>query len=139
MILYFIVTFIFYTDAIGYGYVGVARNVMGTGQFWFTMLLTVTILLVPVVAIRFFFIDSQPTLSDRIRLKQKITKSKSKSGELILRRHSTLRHSQRSFRSGYAFAHTEGFGNLITSGKNMPVGASRPNTATNHNCATIEE
>ena len=99
---------------------GSARNVMSTANFWFTLILTVTILLVPVVAERFYFIDTRPTLTDKVRLKQKISKSKAKTGELILRRASTMRRSTRSIgRSGYAFAHQEGFGRLITSGTNM--------------------
>lgn len=31
----------------------------------------------------------------------------------------SVRHKRRSIRSGYAFAHQEGFGRLITSGKIM--------------------
>ena len=118
---YFGFTFVFYSDLFGYEYMGVARNVMSTANFWFTLILTVTVLLVPVVAERFYYIDTRPTLTDKVRLKQKISKTKSKSGEFILRRHSTMRRSQRSlYRSGYAFAHQEGFGRLITSGTNMP-------------------
>ena len=112
-------TFIFYTDLIGYEYVGTARHIMSTAPFWFTMILTVIVLLVPVVVERFYYIDTRPTLADKVRLKQKITTSRSRSGDLILRRHSTMRRSTRSLRSGYAFAHTEGFGELITTGTNM--------------------
>lgn len=47
-------------------------------------------------------------------------KSKSKFGrDLRILRHSTIRRSGRSVRSGYAFAHQAGFGELITSGLNM--------------------
>lgn len=34
-------------------------------------------------------------------------------------RPSSVKHKRRSIRSGYAFAHQEGFGRLITSGKIM--------------------
>jgi ribosome assembly protein YihI (activator of Der GTPase) len=120
IVFYFAFTFAFYMPVFEYAYQGVARNLMSTAVFWFTMLLTVTILLVPVVAERFYYIDTRPTLTDKVRLKQKILKSKSKSGELILRRASTVRRSTRSLnRSGYAFAHSEGFGSLITSGAYM--------------------
>jgi len=119
ILFYFGFTFLTYADFFDYEYVGTARNVMSTGPFWFTLILTVTILLVPVVAERFYYIDTRPTLTDKVRLKQKISKSKSRSGELILRRQSTMRRSTRSLRSGYAFSHAEGFGNLITSGTNM--------------------
>ncbi len=93
---------------------------MSTANFWFTLIITVTVLLIPVVVERFYYIDTRPTLTDKVRLKQKISKSKSRSGELILRRASTMRRSTRSLqRSGYAFAHQEGFGELITTGTNM--------------------
>ncbi len=119
ILVYFGFTFLSYADWLAYTYVGTARNLMGTGQFWFTLILTVTVLLIPVVAERFYYIDTRPTLTDKVRLKQKISKSKSRSGELILRRQSTMRRSNRSMRSGYAFAHQQGFGQLITTGANM--------------------
>jgi len=102
---------------------------MGTANFWFTLVVTLTILLVPVVAERFYLIDTRPTLSDKVRLKQRMSKSKSKSGELIIRRASTFRRSQRSMRSGYAFAHQEGFGELITTGNIMQMKRRRLSTA----------
>ena len=47
-------------------------------------------------------------------------KPKRHAGEHVLRRASTYRRSQRSVgRSGYAFSHEEGFGELITSGSLM--------------------
>jgi len=52
-------------------------------------------------------------------MKQRKMKPKRR-GERVLRRASTLRRSQRSVgRSGYAFSHEEGFGELITSGSLM--------------------
>jgi len=103
---------------------------MGTVTFWFTVILAVTILLVPVAASRFYRSMTRPTLADRVRLKQRImTKSKSKSGELILR-HASTRRSLRSYsRSGYAFAHEEGFGELITTGSMMRTRKHRTSTA----------
>jgi len=103
---------------------------MGTATFWFTVILAVIILLVPVAASRFYRSMTRPTLADRVRLKQRImTKSKSKSGELILR-HASTRRSLRSYsRSGYAFAHEEGFGELITTGSMMRTRKHRTSTA----------
>ena len=92
---------------------------MSTATFWFTLVLTVVVLLVPVIAERFYYIDTKPTLSERVRLKQRVQKSKSRSTEFALRRQSLQRRSTRSMRSSYAFAHQEGFGELITSGVNM--------------------
>ena len=92
--------------------------VMSTPQFWLTLCLGVTAVLLPVVVIRFYRIETRPTLSHKLRVRQQML-SKTKSGELIQRKHS-LRRSMQSFRkSGYAFSHMEGFGHLITTGTNM--------------------
>ncbi|XP_048732030.2 phospholipid-transporting ATPase ID-like isoform X2 [Ostrea edulis] len=119
IIYYFCFIIAMYASSFNYTYEGVAYQVFSSAQFWFTLLLTCTILLVPVIAYRYYNLDVHPTLTDRIRLKQRLTKSKSRSKDLHLRRASTLRRSTRSLRSGYAFAHQEGFGELITSGLNM--------------------
>ncbi|KAK3098825.1 hypothetical protein FSP39_023456 [Pinctada imbricata] len=119
IIYYFCFILAMYASPFQYEYQGVATQVFSCAQFWLTLLLVCTILLVPIVAYRFYLLDVKPTLSDRIRLKQRMTKSKSRSKDLHIRRHSTLRRSTRSLRSGYAFAHQEGFGELITSGLNM--------------------
>lgn len=129
ILFYFGFTFVFYSELFDYTYLGTAVNVMGTANFWFTLFLTITILLLPVVAARFYQIDTQPTLTEKVRMKQRISKSKSKSGDLILRRASTTRRSQRSMRSGYAFAHQEGFGELITTGSIMQMKRRRISTA----------
>lgn len=130
ILFYFGFTFAFYSELFDYTYLGTAVNVMGTATFWFTVVLAVTILLIPIAASRFYRSMTRPTLADRIRLKQRIiTKSKSKSGDLILR-HASHRRSQRSFsRSGYAFAHEEGFGELITTGSMMRTRKRRTSTA----------
>ncbi|CAE1294791.1 E7.6.2.1 [Acanthosepion pharaonis] len=119
IIFFFCFIIAFYSDIFQYNYMGVATAVFSTAQFWFSLLLTCVILLVPVLAYRFYTLDTQPTLSDRVRMKQRMTKTKSRSRDFNIGRRSTIRRSQRSMRSGYAFAHQEGFGQLITSGLNM--------------------
>lgn len=101
-------------------YLGSATTAMGTGRFWLTILLCCVVLLMPVVAERFYAIDTRPTLTDKVRIKQKVSKAHAKSRNLILRRASSrgTRHTHKT-RSGYAFAHSEGFGKLIMSGVNM--------------------
>lgn len=91
---------------------------MSEATFWFTTILTCIILVIPVIGWRFFFIDVRPSLSDRVRLKQRLATLLSRQSQDILRTPST-RRTRRSLRSGYAFAHQEGFGRLITSGKIM--------------------
>ena len=45
---------------------------MSEATFWFTTVITVIILMIPVLAWRFYFVDVCPTLSDRVRLKQRL-------------------------------------------------------------------
>lgn len=75
---------------------------------------------------RFFKIDTNPNLSDRIRFLQKNASRKARTKQLMstlsYRTSSHRRHESRFKRSGYAFSHEKGFGDLITSGKNMPGG-----------------
>ncbi|KAI4458436.1 putative phospholipid-transporting atpase [Holotrichia oblita] len=108
----------FYNYVIGGPYVGSLTKAMSEMNFWFTTLLTVIISIMPVLAWRFYFIDVAPTLTDKVRLKQRLMQMRSRQSQDVLRTPSA-RKARRSIRSGYAFAHQEGFGRLITSGKIM--------------------
>ena len=46
--------------------------------FWFTCLLTTVVLLIPVVAWRFYRMDVKPTLTDKARIKQRVEKKEKK-------------------------------------------------------------
>ncbi|KAL3278639.1 hypothetical protein HHI36_016178 [Cryptolaemus montrouzieri] len=108
----------FYNYVIGGPYVGSLIKAMSEANFWFTTVLVVTVSVMPVLAWRFYFFDVAPTLTDRVRLKQRVDQVRSRQSQDVLRTPST-RRARRSIRSGYAFAHQEGFGRLITSGKIM--------------------
>ncbi|KAF4017470.1 hypothetical protein G4228_008593, partial [Cervus hanglu yarkandensis] len=95
-------------------FVGNARHSLTQKCIWLVILLTTVASVMPVVAFRFLKVDLFPTLSDQIRQWQKAQK---KARPLRSRKPQTRRSSSR--RSGYAFAHQEGYGELITSGKNM--------------------
>ena len=114
---YFAMTLFINSNFVGNQYLGCLRMTLSTGHFWFTLFLTLAILLIPVIAIRFYNVSVNPTLSDRCRLKQRLSRLKTRPMEPQFRRRSSVRRSRRSIRSGYAFAHQEGFGRLITSGK----------------------
>uniref|UniRef100_T1JEU8 Phospholipid-transporting ATPase n=1 Tax=Strigamia maritima TaxID=126957 RepID=T1JEU8_STRMM len=118
VVFYFLSTFLINSDLVRGKYVGAMRMTMRSAQYWFTLFVTVSILIIPVLANRYYFVDVKPTLSDRVRLKQREFQLRSRSTEAVMRTPS-LRRSRRSIRSGYAFAHQEGFGRLITSGKIM--------------------
>uniref|UniRef100_A0A673J950 P-type ATPase C-terminal domain-containing protein n=1 Tax=Sinocyclocheilus rhinocerous TaxID=307959 RepID=A0A673J950_9TELE len=85
-------------------FLGSARNTLGQPVVWLTIALATVICIAPVLAFRFLKLDLKPQLSD--------TKKRKPGGRVG-------RGVSGSRRSGYAFAHQEGFGELITSGKNM--------------------
>lgn len=116
---YFAMTLFINSNLIGNQYLGCLRMTLSSGQFWFTLFLVLAILLVPGVANRFYHTSVHPTLSDRCRYKQRISRMRTRPTEPQMRRRSSIRRSRRSIRSGYAFAHQEGFGRLIMSGKIM--------------------
>uniref|UniRef100_A0A8C6RR75 Phospholipid-transporting ATPase n=1 Tax=Nannospalax galili TaxID=1026970 RepID=A0A8C6RR75_NANGA len=95
-------------------FVGNAWHSLSQKCIWLVILLTTVASVMPVVAFRFLKMELYPSLSDKIRRWQKAQK---KAKPTHSRRPQTRRSSSR--RSGYAFAHQEGYGELITSGKNM--------------------
>uniref|UniRef100_A0A2K6L0N6 Phospholipid-transporting ATPase n=1 Tax=Rhinopithecus bieti TaxID=61621 RepID=A0A2K6L0N6_RHIBE len=95
-------------------FVGNARHSLTQKCIWLVILLTTVASVLPVVVFKFLKVNLYPTLSDQIRRWQKAQK---KARPPSSRRPRTRRSSSR--RSGYAFAHQEGYGELITSGKNM--------------------
>lgn len=122
---YLSMTLIFNSRLIRVQYLGVFRKALSTPVFWLTLALALTILLVPIIAHRFYKLDVAPTLADRCRYVQRLARRRRAhkpqlgpkgDAAAMLRRRSSTRKSRRSIRSGYAFSHQEGFGNLITSG-----------------------
>uniref|UniRef100_A0A8K9UJ03 Phospholipid-transporting ATPase n=1 Tax=Oncorhynchus mykiss TaxID=8022 RepID=A0A8K9UJ03_ONCMY len=94
-------------------FVGSAQSTLVQPLVWLTIVLATVICIVPVLAFRFLKLDLKPQLSDTVRT-------------ICFWPHSQLSDTVRTIcfwphsqRSGYAFAHQEGFGELITSGKNM--------------------
>ncbi|XP_017041128.1 phospholipid-transporting ATPase ID isoform X5 [Drosophila ficusphila] len=139
LIWYFVLDY-FYNYVIGGPYVGSLTQAMKDLTFWVTMLITVMALVAPVLAYKFYLLDVYPSLSDKIR--QKSLKKIHSRASSDVRRTASSRRGRRSVRSGYAFAHQEGFGRLITSGKIMhklpqdfafPLGLGTKKTQALHN------
>lgn len=107
----------FYNYIIGGPYVGSLAKAITESTFWLTLLLTVTVLICPLLAWRFYNFDCHPSLADKIRIQQE--QMKQSKMRPVVARTASARRSRRSLRSSYAFAHEEGFGRLITSGKIM--------------------
>uniref|UniRef100_A0A8C2GQG3 Phospholipid-transporting ATPase n=1 Tax=Cyprinus carpio TaxID=7962 RepID=A0A8C2GQG3_CYPCA len=97
-------------------FLGDAHNTLGQPVVWLTIALATVICIAPVLAFRFLKLDLKPQLSDTVRYTQLVLQKKRKPGGRAGR---GVGGAGGSRRSGYAFAHQEGFGELITSGKNM--------------------
>ncbi|XP_064257581.1 phospholipid-transporting ATPase ID isoform X4 [Passer domesticus] len=117
---YFAILFTMHSDGLfrmfpnQFRFVGNAQNTLAQPTVWLTIALTAVVCIVPVVAFRFLKLDLKPELSDTVRYTQLVRKKQKA-------QHRCMRHAGRagSRRSGYAFSHQEGFGELIMSGKNM--------------------
>ncbi|XP_051574702.1 phospholipid-transporting ATPase ID-like [Myxocyprinus asiaticus] len=110
-------------------FLGSAHNTLGQPVVWLTIALATVICIAPVLAFRFLKLDLKPQLSDTVRYTQLVRQKKrnlsGRTGRGVggagAAGGNALGRLGRggSRRSGYAFAHQEGFGELITSGKNM--------------------
>ncbi|KAM7393155.1 hypothetical protein PAMA_008010 [Pampus argenteus] len=114
---YFAITFTMYSNGMffiftsSFPFVGTARNSLNQPNVWLTIFLTALLCILPVVAFRFILIQLRPTINDKVRhkLRKEVVPTPAP------RRPPTRRISTR--RSGYAFSHSQGYGDLVTSGK----------------------
>ncbi|XP_074090813.1 putative phospholipid-transporting ATPase IM isoform X3 [Macrotis lagotis] len=119
---YFSILFTMHSDGIfdifpnQFPFVGNARHSLNQKNIWLVILLTTVVSVMPVITFRFLKLDLYPTLSDQVR---QLQRAQDKARPLKSHKRQPRRTSSR--RSGYAFAHQEGYGELITSGKNMRV------------------
>uniref|UniRef100_A0A8C9S7D5 Phospholipid-transporting ATPase n=1 Tax=Scleropages formosus TaxID=113540 RepID=A0A8C9S7D5_SCLFO len=95
-------------------FIGTARSSLSQPVVWLVILLTTVVCVAPVLVVRFLRADLYPTQTDKVRRWQ-LASRRQHPHEQGLRR--VRRTSSR--RSAYAFAHQEGYGELITSGRNM--------------------
>ncbi|XP_032374877.1 phospholipid-transporting ATPase ID [Etheostoma spectabile] len=128
-------------------FVGSAQSTLLQPVVWLTIALATAICIVPVLAFRFLKVDLKPQLSDTVRYTQLVRQKKRKPvGRSVggawcgVGSVSEGRLGARgSRRSGYAFAHQEGFGELITSGKNMRLSSlALANFASRHSSTWID-
>uniref|UniRef100_A0A6Q2Z1R4 Phospholipid-transporting ATPase n=1 Tax=Esox lucius TaxID=8010 RepID=A0A6Q2Z1R4_ESOLU len=106
-------------------FVGSSQSTLVQPLVWLTIALATVICIVPVLAFRFLKLDLKPQLSD------------TPAGRGMGGGRLGMRGGSR--RSGYAFAHQEGFGELITSGKNMRLSSlALANFASRHSSSWID-
>ncbi|CAB1319270.1 unnamed protein product [Coregonus sp. 'balchen'] len=116
--MYFTVTFTMYSNGTylispaSFPFIGTARNSLNQPNVWLTILLTAILCVLPVVAYRFLLIQLRPTINDKVMFKVRQAKA---APPPPARRARIRRTSSR--RSGYAFSHAAGYGDLVTSNR----------------------
>uniref|UniRef100_A0A6Q2Z6Z1 Phospholipid-transporting ATPase n=1 Tax=Esox lucius TaxID=8010 RepID=A0A6Q2Z6Z1_ESOLU len=124
-------------------FVGSSQSTLVQPLVWLTIALATVICIVPVLAFRFLKLDLKPQLSDTL-VRQKKRKPAGRGmggvrGGVGGMSEGRLGMRGGSRRSGYAFAHQEGFGELITSGKNMRLSSlALANFASRHSSSWID-
>uniref|UniRef100_A0A8C8I5N1 Phospholipid-transporting ATPase n=1 Tax=Oncorhynchus tshawytscha TaxID=74940 RepID=A0A8C8I5N1_ONCTS len=114
---YFAVIFTMYSNGMfliftsSFPFIGTARNSLNQPNVWLTMLLTSILCVLPVVAYRFLRILLWPTVNDKVRYKVRQDKVLPPAPRRVQARRASTR------RSGYAFSHAQGYGDLVTSGR----------------------
>uniref|UniRef100_A0A3B3SJR2 Phospholipid-transporting ATPase n=1 Tax=Paramormyrops kingsleyae TaxID=1676925 RepID=A0A3B3SJR2_9TELE len=104
---YFAITFTMYSNGMyliftaSFPFIGTARNSLNQPNVWLTIILTSILCVLPVVAFRFLLI-------------QLFKVREAKAAPPPLPKRARLRRTS-SRRSGYAFSHTQGYGDLVTS------------------------
>ncbi|XP_067358114.1 probable phospholipid-transporting ATPase IM isoform X4 [Channa argus] len=117
---YFAILFAMQSDGIfgifprNFPFIGTARNCLSEKSVWLVILLNTVVCVVPGLAVSFVRVDLYPTLTDKVRHLQQSRKKQGPQAQNLRR---VRRTSSR--RSAYAFSHQQGYGELITSGKNM--------------------
>ncbi|NWS62381.1 AT8B1 ATPase, partial [Chunga burmeisteri] len=120
--LYFGVTFDLHSAGIhvlfpsGFQFTGTAPNALRQPYLWLTMILSIAICLLPVVAQRFFSMTIWPSESDTI---QKNRKKYMTEQQQWKRRPSAFHRGISGRRSAYAFSHQRGYADLIASGRSI--------------------
>uniref|UniRef100_A0A8C2D8X8 Phospholipid-transporting ATPase n=1 Tax=Cyprinus carpio TaxID=7962 RepID=A0A8C2D8X8_CYPCA len=115
---YFAVTFTMYSNGMyliftsSFPFIGTARNSLNQPNIWLTIFLTTILCILPVVAKRFLFIQLKPTINDKARQAKAVPPPAPR--KVPRRRISTRR-------SGYAFSHARGYGDLVTSGRFLRI------------------
>ncbi|TWW76011.1 Phospholipid-transporting ATPase ID [Takifugu flavidus] len=124
--MYFAILFTMHSDGMfavnqnHFPFVGTSRNCLSEANVWLVVVLTTVVCVVPSLTLRFLRVDLSPTTTDKVVVTVavrhlQLSRKKEKPQEHIPK--PVRRTSSR--RSAYAFSHQQGYGELITSGKNM--------------------
>uniref|UniRef100_A0A8C5NB18 Phospholipid-transporting ATPase n=1 Tax=Gouania willdenowi TaxID=441366 RepID=A0A8C5NB18_GOUWI len=89
-------------------FTGAASNALRQPYLWLTIILTVGITLLPVICIQFLHKTIWPSVGDKVRLLEEAKKKPS-----------AFQRGGRSRRSAYAFSHSRGYADLISTGRSI--------------------
>ncbi|XP_061658131.1 probable phospholipid-transporting ATPase IM [Syngnathoides biaculeatus] len=115
LVLYFATTFAMHSNDIFsiftsvFPFIGTARNTLSQPNVWLTIFLTCLLCGLPVMAFRFTVIQLWPSINDKVRHKVREEPLPGPPSRRLPARR------MRSRRSSYAFSHTHGCGDLVTS------------------------
>uniref|UniRef100_A0A8C6WR86 Phospholipid-transporting ATPase n=1 Tax=Neogobius melanostomus TaxID=47308 RepID=A0A8C6WR86_9GOBI len=90
-------------------FTGAASNALRQPYLWLTIVLTVGISLLPVICIQFLSKTIWPSVGDQVRNLEREEREKAPA----------FQRGRRSRRSGYAFSHSQGYADLISSGRSI--------------------
>ncbi|XP_057675656.1 phospholipid-transporting ATPase ID-like [Corythoichthys intestinalis] len=115
LVFYFATTFAMHSNDMfsiftsAFPFIGTARNSLSQPNVWLTIFLTCLLCALPVIAFRFMTIVLLPTINDKVR---HMVREQPQPGPAPCR---PLARRISTRRSSYAFSHTQGYGNLVTS------------------------
>uniref|UniRef100_A0A668A2K0 Phospholipid-transporting ATPase n=1 Tax=Myripristis murdjan TaxID=586833 RepID=A0A668A2K0_9TELE len=95
-------------------FTGAASNALRQPYLWLTIILTVGISLLPVICIQFLHKTIWPSVGDKFDQKKKYEMEEEEK-----KKPPAFQRGQRSRRSAYAFSHSRGYADLISSGRSI--------------------
>ncbi|XP_030599121.1 phospholipid-transporting ATPase ID-like [Archocentrus centrarchus] len=116
MAVYFAITFTMYSSGMfliftsSFPFIGTARNSLSQPNVWLTIFLSSLLCILPVVAFRFILMQLRPTINDKVRYRARQEALPAPAPRRTVKR-------RISRRSGYAFSHSQGYGDLVMSQK----------------------
>ncbi|XP_030048675.1 phospholipid-transporting ATPase ID [Microcaecilia unicolor] len=128
---YFAITFTMYSDGMYliftafFPFIGTARNSLSQPNVWLAIFLTTVLCILPVVGYRFLKAELRPSFTDKVLHKIREAKRRPPPPPRRIR----LRRTS-SRRSGYAFSHQQGYGDLIMSGRTFRAKSPFASTGT---------
>uniref|UniRef100_A0AAV2IV86 Phospholipid-transporting ATPase n=1 Tax=Knipowitschia caucasica TaxID=637954 RepID=A0AAV2IV86_KNICA len=98
-------------------FTGAASNALRQPYLWLTIVLTVGMSLLPVICIQFLYKTIWPSVGDKVQRNKKKYEQELEREER--ERAPAFQRGRRSRRSAYAFSHSRGYADLISSGRSI--------------------